>query len=93
MSPVIPHRHYPGVGARFYDTARSALQAAAEPPPAHQNPLFTTPPDAYAAAGELTAHLLPKSLEGESEQRDKERKTLSIPGMYIRFGIWVIDIL
>lgn len=78
---MIPHPHYPDVGARFYETARSAIQTATEPPPAHRNPLCATPPVTYASPGELTAHLLPKSLEREREQRDKERKALSIPGM------------
>lgn len=79
LSAVIPHPHYPDIGAHFYETARSAIQPATEPPPAHRNPLCATPPVPYATPGELTAHLLPKSLEREREQRDKERKALSIP--------------
>lgn len=78
---MIPHPHYSDVGARFYETARSAIQVATEPPPAHRNLLCATPPVAYGTPGELTSHLLSKSLEREREQRDKERKALSIPGM------------
>lgn len=78
---VIPHPHYSDVGARFYETARSAIQVATEPPPAHRNLLCATPPISYGPPGDLTSHLLSKSLEREREQRDKERKALSIPGM------------
>lgn len=74
---MIPHPHYPDVGARFYETARSAT----EPPPAHRNTLSATPPINYATPSELTAHLLPKALEREREQREKERKS-SIPGLH-----------
>lgn len=77
---MIPHPHYPD--ARYYDSARSAVPTATEPPPAHRNPLSATPPINYASANELTAHLLPKALEREREQREKERKS-SIPGSYI----------
>lgn len=87
-SSVIPHPHYSDVGARFYETARSAIQVATEPPPAHRNLLCATPPVAYA--GELTSHLLSKSLEREREQRDKERKALSIPGIVFRSAIDIL---
>ncbi|XP_055296443.1 protein split ends isoform X2 [Sitodiplosis mosellana] len=77
---VIPHPHYPDVGARFYDNARPAIPTATEPPPAHRNPQMSgTPPINYAAPGELPPHLMPKALEREREQREKERKS-SIPG-------------
>lgn len=76
---MIPHPHYPDVSARFYENARSAVPAVTEPPPAHRNPLSATPPINYAAPSELPAHLLPKALEREREQREKERKS-SIPG-------------
>lgn len=79
---MIPHPHYPDVGARFYESARSAIPPATEPPPAHRNPMSATPPINYAPPSELPAHLLPKALEREREreQREKERKS-SIPGM------------
>lgn len=76
---VIPHPHYPDVGPRFYENARSAISTVSEPPPAHRNPLSATPPMNYAAAGELPAHLLSKTLERERDQREKGRKS-SIPG-------------
>lgn len=79
---MIPHPHYPDVGARFYESARSAIPPTTEPPPAHRNPLSATPPINYAATNELSAHLLPKALEREREQREKERKS-SIPGLYL----------
>lgn len=84
---MIPHPHYPDVGPRFYETARSAIQSTTEPPPAHRNLICATPPVPYATPGELTAHLLPKSLEREREQREKERKaSSSIPGKCSRLG-------
>lgn len=83
LFPVIPHPHYPDVGARFYEASRSAIPTTTEPPPAHRNPMSATPPINYV--GELTAHLLPKALEREREQREKERKS-SIPGW--RFNIF-----
>lgn len=80
---VIPHPHYPDVGARFYDASRSAIPTATEPPPAHRNALSATPPINYGAPGELPAHLLPKAIneQRERDQREKERKS-SIPGLY-----------
>lgn len=81
---VIPHPHYPDVGARFYENARSALPAPTEPPPAHRNMMSGTPPINYAPATEL--HLLPKALEREREQREKERKS-SIPGSYTKIHL------
>lgn len=77
---MIPHPHYPDIGARFYESARSVIPTASDPPPAHRNQISATPPINYAAASELPAHLLPKALEQrEREQREKERKS-SIPG-------------
>lgn len=78
---VIPHPHYPDVGARFYESARLAIPTATEPPPAHRNTISATPPINYAPPSELPTHLLPKALEREREQREKERKS-SIPGMH-----------
>lgn len=88
---MIPHPHYPDVGARFYESARSAIPPATEPPPAHRNPQMTaTPPINYAAPGELPAHLMPKALEREREQREKERKS-SIPGLHITsYALFII---
>lgn len=88
---VIPHPHYPDVGARYYESARSIIPPATEPPPAHRNPLSATPPVNYAAPGEIPAHLLPK-LEREREQREKERKS-SIPGLLVQEALRIKSIL
>ena len=84
---MIPHPHYPDVGARFYENARPAIPPSTEPPPAHRNPqMNATPPINYAPPGELPPHLMPKAMERERErereQREKERKS-SIPGLYL----------
>lgn len=86
----IPHPHYPDVGPRFYENARSTIQVTSEPPPAHRNPINAPSPVAgYASvsvqppsANELPSHMHSKLLEREREQREreKEQRKTSIPG-------------